>query len=303
MTGADGRPGFLLVELVTGGSGTGDARPVLVVGATGKTGRAVCSALVAAGLRVRVAVRAGREPAAPAGTTPVVVDLLTGQGLAAALTGVRAAHHLAPNMHPDEVGIAARVATAAAAVGLERLVFHSVLHPDDARMPHHLRKAEAESVLRAALGERLTVLRPAAYHQNLVPQALAGMLRVPYSLDMPFTNVDLADVAEVAVHALQGAHAGLTLDLAGPEALTVRQLAERATALLGREVSCVRIPVQEWGSGPGAALGEQARDDLTAMFVAYDESGLTGDPTLLPQLLGRPATPWETCLSRATGTP
>ena len=87
-------------------------------------------------------------------------------------------------------------------------MFHSVLHPDDARMPHHLRKAEAETVLRAALGERLTVLRPAAYHQNLAGQAHAGMLRVPYSLDAPFTNVDLADVAEVAADALGGAHAG-----------------------------------------------------------------------------------------------
>ena len=76
-------------------------------------------------------------------------------------------------------------------MGLERLVFHSVLHPDDARMPHHLRKAEAEAVLREALGERLTVLRPAAYHQNLVAQARSGMLAVPYSLDAPFTNVDL----------------------------------------------------------------------------------------------------------------
>ena len=100
-------------------------------------------------------------------------------------------------------------------------------------MPHHLRKAEAEAVLRDALGERVTVLRPAAYHQNLVAQALSGMLPVPYSLDAPFTNVDLEDVAEVAADALLGAHAGLTLDLAGPEVLTVRQLAEQAAAVLG----------------------------------------------------------------------
>ena len=89
----------------------------------------------------------------------------------------------------------ARVADAAAAAGPARLVFHSVLRPDDARMPHHLRKAEAEALLREALGERLTVLRPAAYHQNLLGQARSGMLAVPYSLDAPFTNVDLDDVA------------------------------------------------------------------------------------------------------------
>jgi NAD(P)H dehydrogenase (quinone) len=274
-------------------------RPVLVVGATGKTGRAVCTALVAAGAPVRAAVRAGREPAAPTGTTPVVVDLATGQGLTAALEGARAAYHLAPNMHPDEVGIAERMATAAVDVGLERLVFHSVLHPDDARMPHHLRKAEAEAVLREALGQPLTVLRPAAYHQNLVAQALSGMLAVPYSLDAPFTNVDLADVAEVAADALLGAHAGLTLDLAGPEALSTRLLAAQAAAVLGREVGDRRMSVQEWRSGPGAALSDQALDDLSAMFVAYDVSGLTGDPTVLPRLLGRHATTWVDCLSQS----
>ena len=277
--------------------------PVLVIGASGKTGRAVAAALVARGVPVRAAVRPGRESAAPEGTTAVAVDLVTGQGLEAALAGASAAYHLAPNVHPDEVAMAARVAAAATAADLPRLVFHSVLHPDDARMPHHLRKAEAETVLRGALGERLTVLRPAAYHQNLAGQAHDGMLRVPYSLDAPFTNVDLTDVAEVAADALGGAHAGRTLDLAGPEVLTTRQLAEQAAAALGRDVSDMRIPLEEWQAGPGAALSEQARDDLAAMFTAYDESGLTGDPSVLPGLLGRPATTWMTCLSQTTSTP
>jgi uncharacterized protein YbjT (DUF2867 family) len=272
---------------------------VLVVGATGKTGRAVCAALVARTVPVRAAVRPGRESAAPAGTTPVAVDLATGLGLAESLEGASAAYHLAPNMHPDEVGIAARVAQVATDAALPRLVFHSVLHPDDDRMPHHLRKAEAEAVLRAALGVRLTVVRPAAYHQNLVAQARAGMLAVPYSLDAPFTNVDLGDVAEVAADALLGAHAGLILDLAGPEALTTRQLAEQAAAALGRGVSDMRVPLAEWRTGPGAAMGEQVRDDLAAMFAAYDESGLIGDPSVLPGLLGRPATTWVTCLSQS----
>ena len=272
--------------------------PVLVVGASGKTGRAVAAALVARGVPVRAAVRPGQEPAAPVGTTPVTVDLATGLGLDRALAGARAAYHLAPNMHADEVGMAQRVAGAAVATGLDRLVFHSVLHPDDARMPHHRRKAEAEVVLRDALGEGVTVLRPAAYHQNLVGQALAGLLQVPYSLDAPFSNVDLEDVAEVAADALRGAHAGMTLDLAGPQVLTTRQLTEEAAVALGRPVSDSRMPLPAWEAGPGAALGEQARADLVAMFAAYDESGLVGDPTVLPRLLGRPSTTWATRVSR-----
>lgn len=278
-------------------------QPVLVVGATGKTGRAVAAALVARGVPVRAAVRPGREAAAPEGTEPVAVDLVSGAGLGAALAGAAAAYHLAPNVHPDEVGMAERMAAAAVAAGLPRLVFHSVLHPGDDRMPHHTRKAVAERVLRAALGERVTVLRPAAYHQNLVAQALAGLLAVPYSLDAPFTNVDLDDVAQVAADALLGAHAGLALDLAGPEVLTTRELTEAAATALGRPVSDMQVPREEWAAGPGAVLDEKARADLLAMFAAYDDGGLVGDPTVLPRLLGRPATTWVTRLSQSGAAP
>ena len=280
-----------------------DGGPVLVVGATGKTGRAVSAALLARGVAVRAVVRPGRESAAPAGSTAVAVDLVTGAGLEPAFDGVRAAYHLAPNMHPDEVGIARRVAAAATATGVPRLVFHSVLHPDDSRMPHHLRKAEAEVVLREALGERLTVLRPAAYHQNLLGQAHTGMLSVPYSLDAPFTNVDLDDVADVAADALLGAHPGATLDLAGPEVLTTRQMTEEAAAALGRPVSDTQISLEEWLSGPGAALDEQPRHDLAAMFTAYDEGGLVGDIGVLAGLLGRAPRTWMTCVSQSRSGP
>ncbi len=277
--------------------------PVLVVGATGKTGRAVSAALLTRGVEVRAAVRPGRESAAPAGSGPVAVDLVTGDGLEPALEGVRAAYHLAPNMHPDEVGIARRVAAAAVATGVPRLVFHSVLHPDDPRMPHHLRKAEAEGVLREALGERLTVLRPAAYHQNLLGQARTGMLSVPYSLDAPFTNVDLEDVAQVAADALLGSHPGATLDLAGPQVLTTRQMTEEAAAALGRPVSDRQVTVAQWLAGPGTGLDDQARHDLAAMFAAYDDGGLVGDTSELAVLLGRAPTTWMTCVSRSGSGP
>ena len=293
------------VERASGATATAGAlggvdpqvRPVLVVGAGGKTGHAVAAALVARGVPVRAAVRMGREGAAPPGTRAVGIDLTTGAGLHAALDGAGAAYHLAPNVHPDEVGIAARVADAVTAAGLPRLVFHSVLHPGDERMPHHLRKAEAEALLRDVLGERLTVLRPAAYHQNLVGQARAGVLRVPYALDAPFTNVDLADVAEVAADALTGRHAGAVLDLAGPEVRSTRTLATEAARVLGRPVRAERQDLREWLDGPGAALSAQARHDLAAMFTAYDDGGLVGDVAVLPALLGRPATTWARSVS------
>ncbi|MFM6851959.1 MAG: SDR family oxidoreductase [Terrabacter sp.] len=272
---------------------------VLVIGATGKTGRAVTRALASRGTDVRAAVRSAdrQNIAYAAGALSIsVVDLSTGAGLDEAVDGVDAVYHLAPNVHPDEVGMARRVAAAAASAGVARFVFHSVLHPDDASMPHHLRKAEAERVVRAAL-PGATVLRPAAYHQNLVEAARSGHVAVPYSLDAPFTNVDLDDVAEVAALVLtRHGHEGLTCELAGPEVLSVREQATVAADVLGHPVTAEHLPLDAWSAGPGADLPEQARADLLAMFTAYDREGLVGEPDTLRRLLGREPRTWADCL-------
>lgn len=193
--------------------------------------------------------------------------------------------------------MARRVADSAVAQGVSRFVFHSVLHPDDDSMPHHQRKAEAEAVVRARLDAAI-VLRPAAYAQNLVAAARAWRIEVPHSVDVPFTNVDLDDVAEVAALVLTGdGHAGATYELAGPEQLSVREMAEIATDVLGHRVNAVVLPLQEWVAGPGSALSDQARADLTAMFRAYDRDGFVGDPQTLRSLLGREPHSWRDVLA------
>lgn len=276
-----------------------DDRPVLVVGAAGKTGRAVTAALLADAVPVRAAVRPGREDAAPPGAVAAPVDLLTGAGLEAALDGVRAAYHLAPNVHPDEVAMARRTAAAARAVGLPHLVFHSVLHPDDDRMPHHLRKGEAETTLREGVPGGLVVLRPSAYHQNLVPQVLAGEVVLPYSPDTPFSTVDLGDVAKAAVVVLlDPSRDGEVHDLCGPQVLSTRRMVAIATVVLGHPVRLRETSVDTWRQGPGAGLPAPARDALAAMFAAYDDDGLVGDPGPLTALLGRRPTPWAESLTR-----
>jgi uncharacterized protein YbjT (DUF2867 family) len=276
-----------------------DLREVLVIGAAGKTGRAVTRALVGRGRSVRAAVRPGStSPVYAAEQVRVVpLDLVTGEGLGVAMAGVSGVYHLAPNVHPDEVVIAQRVADAAVAEGVSRFVFHSVLHPDDTSMPHHVRKGEAERVVRARL-DRATVLRPAAYAQNLESAARGGRIEVPYSIDTPFSNVDLEDVAEVAARVLtEDGHEGADYDLVGPERLSVRQLAVVAAEVLGHPVVAVSKPLAQWLAGPGAGLPAQARDDLVAMFRTYDREGLVGDPATLRSLLGREPRTWRETLS------
>lgn len=284
------------------------ARTVTVLGATGKTGRAVVSAALGKGMHVRAV---SRDPArgAPRGTghdaTPGRgtlswhrADAVTGDGLAAALAGADAAYLVVPNVHPDEVGAVARAARAATDARVERLVYHSVADPDDARMPHHLRKAEAERVLHEVRPDTV-VLRPCAYQQNLLPAALAGSMEVPYRLDVPFSLVDLGDVAQVAAAALEGrVGPGGAHVLAGPEQLTVADLARTATRILGRQVTATATTVERWRAGPGAGITGSALEDLLAMFAAYDQSGFAADPAPLASLLGRRPTGWAELLTK-----
>lgn len=282
---------------------------ILVIGASGKTGRAVTKALVRRGAQAVAAIRPG-SPAGPgcrsAGATAVVgLDLHTGVGVAEAMAAdIRAVYHLAPNVDADEVAIAHRVLEAAVVARVDRFVYHSVLHPDDATMPHHLRKAAAEHLVRQAFPDAV-VLRPAAYLENLVPAALAGELTVPYRLDAPFTNVALDDVADVAASALVGESlAGRTLDLAGPQRLTTSDLGRVAAEVLGHGVPARRISMADWAHGPGAGLPESARADLLAMFAAYDRDGLVGDGAVLRSVLagsGQQPRTWVEVLRAAMG--
>lgn len=278
------------------------SRAILVIGAAGKTGRAVTRALERRGVPVRAAVRPGSasRPYAAELVSPVGLDLTTGLGLSDALVGVAGVYHLAPNVHPDEVAIARHVVESACAAAVSTFVFHSVLHPHDRAMPHHLRKGRAEELIRAAL-PGATVLRPAAYHQNLLGAALGGRIVVPYSLDVPFTNVDLDDVAEVAARVLtEDGHEGRSYDLVGPERRSVRQLAAEASDVLGHEVVAERMPLSEWLAGQVAGLDADRRGALLAMFETYDRDGFVDASGDLQELLGRPPATWRDVLVRAT---
>jgi uncharacterized protein YbjT (DUF2867 family) len=201
----------------------------------------------------------------------VVVDLLDSHSVTAGLRGVDAVYHMAPNMHPAELEIGRHVISAAQDLGVERLVYHSVLHPQLKAMPHHWDKMRVEE---AIVNSRLrwTILQPAPYIQNFNRPA-DGVLRVPYRVDAPFSFVDLRDVAEAAATVLTvtGFEYGI-YELAGPEVLTVADIARRLD---------VRVE---------AVDTQHASTRLKAMFEYYDLHGLVGNPAALAMILGRPLT-------------
>jgi NAD(P)H dehydrogenase (quinone) len=262
---------------------------IAIVGATGKTGRAVADALDGIALVRRLSRSAPDFP----------VDLETGAGLAEAFTGCRGVYFIAPNVHPDEPALVLRALDAAASAGVDHVVYHSVAWPYSPRMPHHMDKARCEDDLRAFCSEHAmhwTILQPCAYAQNFeaVLDGSSTDLAVPYSLDTKFSFVSLDDVAEVAARILvEGAdiHHGSSYELGGPEILSVRDIVRLVETMTGRAVSVESIGVDEWMNLHSTGLGTDAQQRLSAMFEYYNDRDFLASGVVTAALLGRSPTP------------
>jgi NAD(P)H dehydrogenase (quinone) len=271
---------------------------ILVTGAGGKTGRAILKTLAAAGVPASGLVRRPEQrPGLLAlGASDVFVgDLSHPASLRAAMSGARLVYHICPNVHPDEHAIGASVIAAARTAGVERIVYHSVLHPQTEAMPHHWRKMRVEAAL---FESRLdfTILQPAPYMQNTLAawQAIVeqGVYTVPYAVKTRLSLVDLDDVAQAAAQVLtQPGHAGATYELVGTPPLSQVQMADVFAAALGRPVQARSETREAWTERARAAgLGDYARSALLAMFLYYENYGLWSTPNVLAWLLGRPPT-------------
>ncbi|MBX3060481.1 MAG: NmrA family NAD(P)-binding protein [Anaerolineae bacterium] len=272
---------------------------ILVTGAAGKTGQAVVRALAERGTAVSHAlVRRPEqmEAARQAGAAVVTMgDMLDTAVWLAATQYCDAIYHICPNMHPAEVEIGRLAIEAAQANGVRHFVYHSVLHPQVEAMPHHWNKLRVEEMLFAS-GLAYTILQPAAYLQNVLAGwqniIAAGIYRVPYPVETPFTLVDLADVATVAAMVLtEPGHGGAIYELAGAEILTPAAMAVMMGQVMGRVVTAVAQPLDEWQTQAQAAgLDAYAAATLSQMFAYYARHGFCGNSYVLRGLLGREPT-------------
>jgi NAD(P)H dehydrogenase (quinone) len=279
---------------------------ILVTGAAGKTGKAVIKALAGIGASVRALVRRSEHGAAleALGAAEVAIGSFEdSSALVRAAAGARAIYHICPNVSRDEVAYARAVVDAARQNGVERFVFHSVLHPQIEAMPHHWQKMRAEEMLFAA-GFKLTILQPSAYMQNVLGVwggvIERGVFRVPYPVETPLSLVDLDDVAQAAARVLMDdGHAGATYELVGTSPLSQSEVAAALSEALGRNVRAEPEPAEAWEARARAGgMGEYERATLAAMFRYYAAHGLVGNPNTLTWLLGCPPTSFGSFLSR-----
>jgi uncharacterized protein YbjT (DUF2867 family) len=231
---------------------------VVVTGATGRLGRVVVPALLAAGHDVRAMTRtAGLTRAG----TEVVADVLDPAALRSALAGADRVLHLASNPRQDarRTEVEGTRNVLAARDPATALVYLSIVGCDRTPFAYYRAKTEAEGLVKAA--PDAYVVRATQFHgfaAGLV-RPLPLLRRAVAPRGARLQPVAEAFVAEQLVAAMADP-ASAPAEIAGPEQLELTQIARRVSGraalrvpLPGKLIAAIRR-----GSllaGPGATLG------------------------------------------------
>ncbi|HEX8975497.1 MAG TPA: NAD(P)H-binding protein [Solirubrobacteraceae bacterium] len=219
---------------------------VAVIGGTGTFGRHAVAELTRRGHTVRVLSRTAQPDTA---VEHRAVDLLTGAGLSAGLEGaevvVDAANAQGRSMRELLVGGTRRLAEAGARAGVGHHVLISIIGIEAVPTGYYGAKLEQEAALAAVAGDALahTVLRATQFHQLLdwafSTTARSGMLPGGRIVLQP---VDPADVAVRLAELIERGPGEGRVELAGPEVVTLGQLAREWRAARGVRRLIIPVP-------------------------------------------------------------
>lgn len=231
----------------------------LLTGATGFIGRALLPALRARGQRVVAASRRPLQTAGDAaGLTWRACDLLQAGTLPAAFEGVKVAYYLVHSMGGGqehfrdlERRAAGAFVAAAAAAGVERIVYLGGPAPPGRPSEHLRSRLEVGEILRAgpvpAVELRASMVIGSGSASWQIVRDLA--MRLPFMVLPRWLKSRTRPVALDDVVAALLAAAELPLaksawfDIPGPEIVTGRQILERIAALRGRRILALEVPL------------------------------------------------------------
>jgi len=189
---------------------------ILVTGGTGVLGSKVVGRLRSNGIKPRVLSRSGRP-----GT--IKGDLLTGEGLAEAVSGVGTIVHCASSpfrkARQTDVEGTQRLLEIASRVSVSHVVFVSIVGIDRVQSyPYYRVKLETERVVESS-PVPYTILRATQFYDLvlLAVRALARLPVVPVPKGLLGQPIDAGEVADRMVELALSGPAGRAPDVGGPE--------------------------------------------------------------------------------------
>jgi len=278
----------------------------LVTGATGYVGGRLLRRLAAEGRPVRALARVPARVERLPGVDALRAELLTGEGLTAALAGCHTAYYLVHSMERAAPGdgdfsgrdrrAAETFGKAAAAAGVERIVYLGGIAPVGEISPHLRSRLEVEALLLAAVpgstALRASIVIGAGSPSFRVLVRLVERLRIlplPRWRSNRTQPIDERDVIELLARtpAVSGA-AGRSLDVCGPDVLSYGEMIERIADLMGvgRMPLGLRRSLTPPVSALVAGVSGQPLELVRPLMESLESDVLPRDPEAAPRLYG-----------------
>jgi uncharacterized protein YbjT (DUF2867 family) len=264
---------------------------IAVTGATGEIGGRVARRLAERGLAQRLIVRdPGRAPRLPGAEVAQAPGYHDGAAMRAALAGAETLFLVSGREARDRLEQHLSAVDAAAAAGVERIVYLSFVGAaPDATFTLARQHFHTEQHIRGT-GLAFTFLRSSMYLDFVPFFASAGVIRGPAG-DGRVALVARDDVADVVTAVLAGRdHDGCTYDNTGPEALTLAETAAELSRVTGREIPYVVETVDEaYASRRPSGAPDWEIEGWVSSYEAIGAGELDVVSATVPRLAGHPA--------------
>jgi NAD(P)H dehydrogenase (quinone) len=273
-----------------------------VTGSTGRLGSRVARGLSQLGVDQRLVVRdPAKAPALP-GAHIATADYGNGAAVRTALTGAHTVFMVSAAETADRVKQHLTFIDAAVDAGVQRIVYVSffgaaptatfTLARDHWATEEHLR----------SVGVTHTILRDNIY-ADFTPHFLGtdGNIRGPAG-DGRVAVVAQADIAQaaIAVLASNGSYDGRTLNLTGPAALTMGEIASILSDHFGRTVSYIPETIEEaYASRASYGAPEWQVEGWVSTYLAIAVGDLAAVTDDIPEVTGHPAMSLQEVLAAA----
>ena len=277
---------------------------IAITGATGQLGRLAVAALMR---RVPpdqlVGIVRSPEKAADLGIAARAADYTRAETLDAALKGIDKLLLISSNEIGSRAAQHRNVIEAAQRAGVNLIAYTSVLHADRSPLSLAEEHRQTEAIIKAS-GIPYVILRNGWYTENYtgsIPGALAGGAFMGSAGDGKLSTATRTDYAEAAAVVLTTeGHAGMTYELAGDVAYTLRDLAAEISRQSGQEIPYKNLPEAEYARLlAGFGLPEAFASGLPAWDVDASKGALFDNSRQLSRLIGRPTTPLAQAVAAA----